>query len=72
MTLSLHVRTTVRNKNHMAKTTKPKIEKFTQYRATSADGLIQVTAGTEKQAIKLLKDKINEKESEGKKRKSGK
>ena len=39
-------------------TKKPKVEKFTQYRATSPDGKIQVTAKTEKQALKLLEEKM--------------
>lgn len=37
---------------------KVKVEKFTQYRATSPDGKIQVTAKTEKEALKLLEEKI--------------
>ena len=35
---------------------KPKVEKIVQYRATSADGKIQVMAKTEKEALKLLKE----------------
>lgn len=35
---------------------KPIVERFTQYRATSSDGKIQVTAKTEKEALKKLKE----------------
>ena len=40
---------------------KPKVEKIVQYRATSADGKIQVMAKTEKKALKLLGEYENSK-----------
>lgn len=43
---------------------KIKVEKITQYRATSPDGKIQVTAITEKEALKLLEEYGNKTISE--------
>ena len=40
---------------------KPKVEKVTQYRATSGDGKTQVMAKTEKQALKLLEETVSKK-----------
>lgn len=38
---------------------KIKVEKIVQYRATSADGKVQVTAKTEKEVLRLLEEHEN-------------
>lgn len=43
---------------------KIKVEKITQYRATSPDGKLQVTAKTEKEALKLLEEYGNKNKEE--------